>query len=146
MFHWLLYHFYQQRMKKMTKEDTVCQLAVPSKLREYIKLSYSDLNKTSGYSNDLWSHTTDIFWQGLYQEIHKLLSIYCSEIKWIYQLTFYLCHKKRLIKHQMSLWGSFIENKIHKRQENVQRVQEMMNAKSNTTQPIIVQYVLLIHI
>lgn len=58
----ILYHLYQRRMKKKVKEeDTIRQLAVPTKLRHEIRKTYDSIRQ-------------NYFWPGMYQDIHKYIT------------------------------------------------------------------------
>lgn len=102
----ILYHLYQRRMKKKVKEDdTIRQLAVPTKLRHEIQLSYHD-SKAGGCHMGIQKTYDSIrqkyFWPGMYQDIHKYITT-CK----ICQVTKRDVHAKKHTMHPLPIQDVF---------------------------------------
>lgn len=102
----ILYHLYQRRMKKKVKEeDTIPQLAVPTKLRHEIQLSYHD-SKAGGCHMGIQKTYDSIrqkyFWPGMYQDIHKYITT-CK----ICQVTKRHVHAKKHTMHPLPIQDVF---------------------------------------
>jgi hypothetical protein len=102
----ILYHLYQRRMKKKVKEeDTIRQLAVPTKLRHEIQLSYHDSKAGGchmGIQKTYDSTRQKYFWPGMYQDIHKYITT-CK----ICQVTKRDVHAKKHAMHPLPIQDVF---------------------------------------